>query len=621
LNDVSLLRPFVEAMLERIRGMEQSWFWKVRNAFFGLKKRCGFSRQGAWPSFEVPTNVRRMLDQSDAYAQWTAANAVRPADIDRLRAASRRLSRRPTFSVVVGCSQDAAGLGALLVSIVAQAYERWEIRIVAAPRAAANARAQVADLVCDDALRARITVAMLEGNEADLVAEAFSETAGEYVIFAGQHDALAADALYEYAAALNDGTPTIDVVYADEDVRDPSGTYVPFFKPGFAVDSLRSRNYVARAAAYRRAAVLGVGGIHTEFGSAFDYDLILRLLDSGAIVVHVARVLYHRGRVVDTGRDGVRALEASLERTAEPGRIEQLDCTVPVYCVRYRLHAAARVSIIVPTRDHADDLDRCLTSLFERSTYDDFEVLLIDNGSREPEALALIERWAKHESRVRVFPSAIPFNYSKLNNLGFGHSRGRYIVLLNNDTEILTADWLEAMMEQAQRPSIGAVGAALEFPDGTLQHGGVVLGIGGVAGHSHRFAAAGDAGYFCVLRSVTNYAAVTGACLMVRRELYEAVGGLDETLTVAFNDVDFCLKLLARGVRNVWLPHVRLVHGESKSRGSDIGPAKQFRHLREQDVMLERWSALIADDPYYSPHLTRRSEDYRIRLLDDHAMA
>jgi GT2 family glycosyltransferase len=314
------------------------------------------------------------------------------------------------------------------------------------------------------------------------------------------------------------------------------------------------------------------------------------------------------------GEAGANAVRESLVRTDEPGTVSHVEAPVPTYRVRYQLRERKFVSIVVPTRDHADDLERCLRSIFERSTYVDFEVLIVDNDTKDSRALDVIAAWAARDGRVRVLPMPIPFNYSKLNNAAIESASGDYIVLLNNDTEVLTPDWLEAMMEQAQRPAIGAVGASLIFPDRSVQHGGVILGIGGVAGHSHRYANPDSAGYFGALRAISNYAAVTAACLMVRREAYDRVGGLDETLTVAFNDVDFCLRLHELGLRNVWLPHVVLLHGESKSRGSDLGIAKTRRSIREETVMLERWGDIIARDPYYNVNLTRRSEDFAIRV-------
>jgi len=606
-------------MLERLRGIEQSRFWQARNAFFELKYRLGLSRDRAWAPFTLAEPHRTMLATDDAYAQWTAANAARPADIERLRAASRRLRAHAVVSILipVTAQTQAIGLARALASVRDQAYSKWEVVVAAAPSedvlvgtatATIFARTQPARIV-----RAVTTT---DATVAERLAAACGAASGDFVAVLDPGDAFAPDALYELAAVLNDD-PAVDLAYGDEDLLAAGEcSIVPFFKPHASPDTLRSRDVVGRGAIVRLRLVREIGGFRAEFGDAVEYDLMLRVSERTQAIAHVERVLYHRDGEPTFGEAGARAVMESLARTDEPGTVSQIEAPVPTYRVRYHLRERKFVSIVVPTRDHADDLELCLRSIFERSTYTDFEVLIVDNDTKDLRARDVIAEWAARDGRVRVLSMPIPFNYSKLNNAAITTARGDYIVLLNNDTEVLTPDWLEAMMEQAQRPAIGAVGASLIFPDRSVQHGGVILGIGGVAGHSHRFANPDSAGYFGALRAISNYAAVTAACFMVRREAYDRVGGLDETLTVAFNDVDFCLRLHELGLRNVWLPHVVLVHGESKSRGSDLGIAKTRRSIREETVMLERWSGMIARDPYYNVNLTRRSEDFAIRTDD-----
>ena len=606
-------------MLERLRGIEQSRFWQARNAFFELKYRLGLSRDRAWAPFTLAEPHRTMLATDDAYAQWTAANAARPADIERLRAASRRLRAHAVVSILipVTAQTQAIGLARALASVRDQAYSQWEVVVAAAPSedvlvgtatATIFARTQPARIV-----RA---VTSTDATVAERLVAACGAASGDFVAVLDPGDAFAPDALYELAAVLNDD-PAVDLAYGDEDLLAAGErSIMPFFKPHASPDTLRSRDVVGRGAIVRLRLVREIGGFRAEFGDAVEYDLMLRASERTQAIAHVERVLYHRDGVPTFGEAGARAVMESLVRTDEPGTVSQIEAPIPTYRVRYHLRERKFVSIVVPTRDHADDLELCLRSIFERSTYADFEVLIVDNDTKDPRARDVIAAWAARDRRVRVLSMPIPFNYSKLNNAAITTARGDYIVLLNNDTEVLTPDWLEAMMEQAQRPAIGAVGASLIFPDRSVQHGGVILGIGGVAGHSHRFANPDSAGYFGALRAISNYAAVTAACFMVRREAYDRVGGLDETLTVAFNDVDFCLRLHELGLRNVWLPHVVLVHGESKSRGSDLGIAKTRRSIREETVMLERWSGMIARDPYYNVNLTRRSEDFAIRTDD-----
>ena len=606
-------------MLERLRGIEQSRFWQARNAFFELKYRLGLSRDRAWAPFTLSEPHRTMLATCDAYAQWTAANAARPADIERLRAASRRLRAHAVVSVLipVTAQTQAIGLARALASVRDQAYSQWEVVVAAAPSEDVLVGTAMATVFAG-IRSARIVraVTTTDATVAERLAAACGAASGDFVAVLDPGDAFAPDALYELAAVLNDD-PAVDLAYGDEDLLAAGErSIMPFFKPHASPDTLRSRDVVGRGAIVRLRLVREIGGFRAEFGDAVEYDLMLRASERTQAIAHVERVLYHRDGVPTFGEAGARAVMESLVRTDEPGTVSQIEAPIPTYRVRYHLRERKFVSIVVPTRDHADDLELCLRSIFERSTYADFEVLIVDNDTKDPRARDVIAAWAARDRRVRVLSMPIPFNYSKLNNAAITTARGDYIVLLNNDTEVLTPDWLEAMMEQAQRPAIGAVGASLIFPDRSVQHGGVILGIGGVAGHSHRFANPGSAGYFGALRAISNYAAVTAACFMVRREAYDRVGGLDETLTVAFNDVDFCLRLHELGLRNVWLPHVVLVHGESKSRGSDLGIAKTRRSIHEETVMLERWSGMIARDPYYNVNLTRRSEDFAIRADD-----
>ena len=602
-------------MLERLRGMEQSRFWHFRNRFFDLKHRLGLSRDRAWPRFELPALQRAMLEADDSYAQWLAANAARPADVDRMRSAARRLTVKPVFSILIAVPENAPELERALRSIRDQAYAHWQI-VVASTREIDPSVRAVIDRVFGIAPTSGVVyfVDSKSTSRVALLRAATSRASGEYVAFFDPNDAFTPDAFYEFACVFDDD-PTVDVVYADEEIRSAdSHQNVPFFKPDWAPESILSRDYVGPGAIYRRRLVDEIGGLRDAFESAAEYDLLLRVGERTRSIAHVSRVLYHRERIVAYGEAGERAIAESLARAGEVGTVESVPSVFPTYRVRYRLIDSPLVSIVIPTRDHAEDLERCLRSLFERTTYAHYEVLVVDNGTKDARALEVLTTWAARENRMRVLSMPIPFNYSKLNNDAVRASHGEFVVLLNNDTEVLTNDWLEAMMEQAQRPAIGAVGAALLFSDRRVQHGGVILGIGGVAGHSHRYAEPDHPGYFGALRAISNYAAVTAACLMVRRQTFDAVGGIDEALTVAYNDVDFCLRIRERGLRNVWLPHVVLVHGESKSRGYDVGLVKERRSIREEAIMLDRWGSLIERDPYYNVNLTRRAEDYSIRL-------
>ena len=562
-------------MERRLQTIELSRFWRARNAFFAFKRRLGFSDDGAWETFEIPREYEASLCKGDPYAEWRVRHDPRPADLERMRAAAQALGLRPRFEIVI-VGNDAEPRKATLGSLREQAFPAWEL----APVATADR--------------------------------------AEFVVFLKAGDRLAPHALYAFAVEIA-RVPDADVVYGDEDTCDESGRrYAPYFKPDWSPETLLSRDYVGRPVALRRSVLDRAGGMRAGFGEAAGYDLILRATEAARSIVHVPDILCHcaprKASAGTYGADAERAVRAALERRGETGTVVPLGPAS--FAVRYAIERPARVSILLPSRDHADDVDRCLSSLFEKTTYPDFEVLFIDNGTRESDALETIERWTKRDSRITVLRMDEPFNYSRLNNAAAARAAGTFLLLLNNDTEILTPDWLEAMVELAQRPPIGAVGANLLYPDGAFQHGGVVLGVGGLAGHVHRGSPPGSGGYFDALRTVTNYSAVTGACLMVRKSVYEEAGGLDETLKVAFNDVDFCLRLRRLGYRNVWLPHVVLRHGESLSRGPDAGTAKIRRGTAEARTIRARYPAWVDDDPYYNPNLTRTDESLALLLPD-----
>ena len=286
----------------------------------------------------------------------------------------------------------------------------------------------------------------------------------------------------------------------------------------------------------------------------------------------------------------------------------------PLYCSLSLKKRTLNLHLI-PTRDNAECLDACLHSITTKTTYSNYEILVLDNGSIEEKTKSVMDNWRRKEpSKIRVIPLEMPFNYSRLNNLGADQARGELLLLLNDDVTVITSEWLQEMASQASRSHIGVVGAHLLYPDDTIQHAGVILGMGGIASHSHCHANADSPGYYGWLLSITNYAAVTGACLMVKKNLYMSLNGLDESLAVAYNDVDFCLRLLRKGHYNVTLPQVRLHHAESKSRGKDDCDEKLERFRRETEIMQERWGDLIKNDPFYNPNLTRKREDFSLVL-------
>ena len=614
---ISRMQPLFKTMRERIGHVELSRFWKLRNVYFRLKKRLGLDADGALPSFRLPLDIAEYARTDDTYFLWLQQNELRRSDADRLRDAAAVFAYQPTISVLVparGASDS--DLRATIESVCAQVYVRWELCIVV--RAGDLARAQSIVASCEPYAG---SIEVLETGEMELAAQlnaGLRATLGEFITTVAPGDVLTPDALFENARMLN-GERDADLIYSDEDRIDDEGRRTrPRFKHGWAPESYLSRNYIGDLALIRRSLVRALEGYRANFGSSTGYDLGLRVVEKTMAIRHIPRVLYsRRGRSRSPSGEPDRtrdAIAAALVRRGEPGRVHAVADAPGSYNVRYDLRRPWRVSIVVPTRDHADDLERCLASIFGRSTYRNFEVIVVDNKSVERATATTLASWlAREPKRVRVLRYEIPFNYSKLNNYAVGFATGDMVLLLNNDTEVIAADWLEALLEQAQRPGIGCVGAKLLYADDTIQHAGVVMGLGGVAGHSHRYFDRDALGYGHAIQTVTNYSAVTAACLMVRREIWERLGGLNEKLEVAYNDVDFCLRVREAGFRNVYVPHAELYHFESKSRGIDDTPKKIARNIKEREYMKTHWD-LTTTDPYYNPHLTLVTEDFAIRV-------
>ncbi len=453
---------------------------------------------------------------------------------------------------------------------------------------------------------------------------ALSLASGEFVAQLDHDDILAPHALHEVVSLLNQH-PDADFIYSDEDKIDLGGVRSdPFFKPDWSPDTFLTKMYTCHFAVYRRALVDKIGGFRREFDGAEDYDLALRLTERTHRIFHIADILYswrmHPLSTATGGHDvktwaydaSQRALEDALKRRGESGSVERVQGCLGYYRVRYDIAASELVSIVIPTRDSPRNLDRCLLSIFERSRYSGFDVVVVDNGSREPEVVRVLDKWQRREPRrFRTIRDDAPFNYSRLVNAGAAASAGAYLLLLNDDTEVIASDWLERMVAQAQRPSIGAVGAQLLYRDNTIQHAGIVIGMMGTAGHAERRAPADYPGYFGRIATVHNVAAVTGACLMCRRGVYDAVSGSTKRWTMPTRR-----RFLLASSRS-W-PSKRL-----RSRGQTLSRRiLSFRRLRSaalaerirkgQALLMERWPAFVARDPYYNVNLTRRGERLQV---------
>ena len=563
-------------------------------------------------------------ESGDPYQRWRMRFGTREVDLQRMRELVPLLPKRPLFSVIMATYDTPEKyLRAALDSVRSQVYPDWELCIADDASQDPRVRRVLEEYARLDP-RIKLTFRTENGHISRASNSALATATGEFVGFLDHDDLITPDALFECAVVAN-RIPDVDMIYSDEDKIAEDGTLSdPFFKPEWNPDTFLSRMYTCHFGVYRRSLVESLGGLRHEFDGSQDYDLVLRLTEKTGRIHRIPKVLYHwRVHPASTASTAdvkpyaagaaERAITEAIARRGEPGRALEREDAPGTYIVRYEIRDRKKVSVIVPTRNHGDDIDRCLGSIFAKNTYDDFEVVILDNGSDEKSSLQTFERWTKTDPRVKVVRYDAPFNYPRINNYAASQCDGHYLLFLNNDCEVISADWMEAMVEQAQRPSVGAVGALLLYPDGTIQHAGVIVGLGGVAGHSHKHFPGDAPGYFYTLRAINNVTAVTAACMMVRRSVFEELGGFNEDFAVAFNDVDFCMRLRKAGYRNLYLPHVKLYHFESKSRGYETTPEKQARFDREIEMMQQVWSTEGFVDPCYSPNLTDAHENYAIR--------
>ena len=451
---------------------------------------------------------------------------------------------------------------------------------------------------------------------------------GEYLALADHDDILAPHAMYTMGRAIRQlreaGEPD-GFLYSDEALftKKIEKPLVAHFKPDYAPDYLLCCNYICHLAVFRRELFEQVGGERPECDGSQDHDLFLRLIEQVGGAAHVPQVLYywrvHEGST-SGGTDAKpyvaaaakKALADHLARTGRTGTVE--DGLFPsTYRVKWDIVGDPKVSILIPNKDHVDDLEKCLFSLYSKTLYEAFEVIVIENNSTDPATKAYYEKLPDRYANCRVVAYSGGFNFSRINNFGRKFANGKFLLLLNNDIEIISGNWLTQMVAEASQPGVAACGAMLYYPDDTIQHAGIITGLGGYAGHSHKYHKRGGSGYMFRLATVQDYSACTAACLLVRTSAYDAVGGLDEAFTVAFNDVDFCLRLREKGWRIVWTPYAELYHHESKSRGSDEeNPAKKARFAKEQARLYEVHDKQnILHDPYYNPNLSLDYEDFR----------
>ncbi len=544
------------------------------------------------------------------YQKWFERHRVTPAQAAAMRAEARTFSSQPLISIITPIfNTPVVWLEEAVASVEQQAYENWELLLIDDASTDPTTLEALAEIEQRDP---RLRLLRLEKNSGISVASNLGLEAarGDWIGLLDHDDLLELDALFQTAKLLQQ-YPDADLIYSDEDKLTETGFDAPMFKPDWSPDFFLSYNYLCHFTTIRLALVRELGGFRPDYDFAQDYDLFLRVMSRTTRIHHVPRILYHWRRSEGSTSTNIRskpnALEAArrglsdfLAREQQDGHVA-IDWRTHGFRIRRHLKEEKKISIIIATRDRIDLLARCIASVEAKTSYGNYEIVVVDNDSRSEEA----------RDYFRTFPHRLlhyegPFNFSAINNLAVEQTEAPWILFLNNDTEVIANDWLTAMAEHVQRPEVGAVGARLLFRDETIQHAGVVLGVRGMVKHAFYGFPAESPGVCRQLQMTRNYSAVTAACLLTRRDVFQEVGGFDEEqLPIIFNDVDLCLKMRAAGYVIVYTPFAKLYHEESASRRASVEPS-------EAEVLRARWPEVIAHDPYYNPNLSREHADFSL---------
>ncbi|MCI5509722.1 MAG: glycosyltransferase [Eubacterium sp.] len=563
----------------------------------------------------------RMEPEEVPYGPWFEKHRPTESELEKQR--SRNWKETPVFSIVVPAYRTPVlFLEQMIESVRSQTYPFWELCIAnASPDDAQMASVFERYTNMDQ----RIHVKNLHENLgiAENTNEAFSMASGTFVGLLDHDDLLAPQALYRMREMLE--KKNADIFYTDEDkvTTDLSEHFQPHFKPDFNLDLLRSNNYITHFFVVKTDLVRKVGGFRREYDGAQDYDFIFRCVEQAEKICHIPEILYHWRTHKESTSDnpvskmyafeaGKRAIEGNLERCGVQAVVSHTK-DLGFYQVEYPVQGSPLVSVLIPNKDQKESLKKCLESVFEKTTYQNYEIIIIENNSIEQETFQYYRELEKR-SNVKVVTWKEGFNYSSINNFGEQEAAGDYLLFLNNDVEVINPCWMEEMLGNCQRPEVGIVGAKLYYPDDTIQHAGTIIGIGGIAGHAFLNMPRSRTGYLHKASIQMDLSAVTAACMMMKRSVFEQIGGFEEKLTVAFNDVDLCLRTVQAGYLVVYNPKVELYHYESKSRGSEDNEEKVRRFQSEIEFMRTRWITILKEgDPNYNKNLTLSKWNYSLR--------
>ena len=586
-----------------------------------IKKSIDYIRKYGFRAFIYKASTK--LNSVVPYEVWIKINE--PTEEELTAKKNIKFKYEPKISIVVPVwNTPKKFLIDMIESVLNQTYSNWELCIVDGNSKEKHVKETLEHYTLKDK---RIKVKYLKENKgiAGNSNEAIALATGEYIAFLDHDDVLAPFALYEVVRAINENED-VDFIYSDEDkiTEDGLKRFDPFFKPDFSPDTLRSYNYICHLSVVKKALLNEAGWFREGYDGSQDYDLILRCTEKAKKIVHIPKILYH-WRISDNSvaQDpknkmyaydaAKKALKDHLDRIGLKGKVSD-GPFLGSYKIDYDISYHHKVSIIIPNKDHKEDLEKCITSIINKSTYKNYEIIIVENNSKEKKTFEYYEYLQNKYNNIVLLEWKDKFNYSAVNNFASKYANGDILLFLNNDTEVINENWIEEMLMYAQRKDVGAVGAKLYYPDDTIQHGGVILGIGGIAGHSHKFFPRASFGYFRRLVVVQNLSAVTGACLMMRKDVFNEVEGFDEGYPLAFSDVDICLKVREKGYLVVWTPYAELYHHESKSRGYEDTPEKQERFKKEIELFKKKWGHILEKgDPYYNPNLTLEKEDFSIK--------
>lgn len=586
---------------------------------YNIKKGILYLRHYGPKEFWVKLTERFQADDVD-YEQWYENHKALPEELEKQK--NEKWKRKPLISIVVPVyNTPQVFLRQMIESVQNQSYSEWELCIGNASPENKEMK-KILEEYKNDARIKEVEIPENKGISQN-TNRAMEIASGELIGLLDHDDLLAPNALYEIAKAVNE-YPDAEVIYTDEDkvTTDLKEHFQPHLKPDFNLDLLRSNNYICHFFVASRDLIKRVGGFRPEFNGAQDYDLILRCTEQAKQIVHIPKILYHwrvhKASTADNPASkmyafdaGKRAIEEHLVRCRTKGTVQHTK-DLGFYRVKYEVCGEPLVSIIIPNKDQSEALKKCLDSIREKTSYRNYEIIIVENNSEEPETFAFYKKIAGEKIKVVTWEGE--FNYSAINNFGVRHARGDYLLLLNNDVEIINGDWLTEMLSHCQRKEVGIVGAKLYYPDNTIQHAGIIIGIGGVAGSVFVGLPRAFSGYLHKASIQLDLSAVTAACMLVKRSVFEQVGGLEEKLKVAFNDVDFCLRVREKGYLVVYDPYAELYHYESKTRGAEDTKEKIRRFQTEIEYMRSHWIGLLKKgDPYYNCNLSLTKWDYSLK--------